>query len=581
MKQHIIQQLRNALDTLIVEAKLPQDIQTNIQLDTTKDKVHGDFATNLAMVLAKSAQANPRQLAQMIIEAMPPSNKIAKAEIAGPGFINFFVANDALYAQLEQAFVDKKLNVSLPKPETIVVDYSSPNLAKEMHVGHLRSSIIGDAVVRSLEFLGHHVIRQNHVGDWGTQFGMLLAYMEELSESTQQQKNLELKDLEAFYREAKTRFDTSAEFATRSRELVVSLQSQDAYCLKLWQQFKAISLQHCQEVYQALQVQLTMNDVKGESFYHDLLPKIVAALDEKQLLVESDGAKCVFLDEFTNKEGQPLPVIIEKAGGGYLYATSDLAALHYRSMQLQADRILYFVDMRQSLHFQQVFAVAKRAQLIQPHTQPEHMGFGTMNDASGKPFKTRTGGTVKLIDLIQEAQNRAMVVIQTKNPQQTTAEITEIAHVVGIASIKYADLSKNRTSDYIFNFDHMISFDGNTAPYLLYAYTRIQSLLDKAGDDDYSNCSFTLTHKHELALGQHLTQFNDTIHKISNKGMPHLLCAYIYELATLFSRFYEACPVLNESCIQQRHSRLKLLNLTARTLKISFDILGLETVKRM
>jgi arginyl-tRNA synthetase len=581
MKQHIIEQLRNALDTLIAEAKLPQDIQANIQLDTTKDKVHGDFATNLAMMLAKSAQANPRQLAQMIIEAMPSSNKIAKAEIAGPGFINFFVANDALYEQLEQAFVDKKLNVSLPTPETIVVDYSSPNLAKEMHVGHLRSSIIGDAVVRSLEFLGHQVIRQNHVGDWGTQFGMLLAYMEELSESRQHQENLELKDLETFYREAKTRFDTSAEFATRSRELVVSLQSQDAYCLKLWQNFKAISLQHCQEVYQSLQVQLTMNDVKGESFYHDLLPKIVATLDEKQLLVESDGAKCVFLDEFTNKEGQPLPVIIEKAGGGYLYATSDLAALHYRSMQLQADRILYFVDMRQSLHFQQVFAVAKRAHLIQPNTQPEHMGFGTMNDASGKPFKTRAGGTVKLIDLIQEAQNRAMVVIQAKNPQKISAELTEIARAVGIASIKYADLSKNRTSDYIFNFDHMLSFDGNTAPYLLYAYTRIQSLLDKAGEVDYSNCSFALAHKHEFALGQHLTQFNDTIHKVSNKGMPHLLCAYIYELATLFSRFYEACPVLNESSIQQRHSRLKLLTLTARTLKISFDILGLETVKRM
>lgn len=581
MKQHIIEQLRSALDTLIIEAKLPQDVQHKIQLDTTKDKTHGDFATNLAMVLAKAAKTNPRQLAQMIIDAMPPSGKIAKAEIAGPGFINFFVAKDALYAQLEQAFVDPKLNVTLPPPQTIVVDYSSPNLAKEMHVGHLRSSIIGDAIVRLLEFLGHHVIRQNHVGDWGTQFGMLLAYMEELSESKQQQSDLELKDLEAFYRAAKTRFDASAEFATRSRQLVVSLQSHDPYCLKLWERFKTISLQHCHEVYQALQVQLSMEDVRGESFYHDLLPQIVATLEEKHLLVESEGAKCVFLNEFTNKEGQPLPVIIEKAGGGYLYATSDLAALHYRSMHLQADRILYFVDMRQSLHFQQVFMVAQRANLIQAQTQPEHMGFGTMNDASGKPFKTRTGGTVKLIDLINEAQNRAMVVIQEKNPEQTPDALTEIARAVGVASIKYADLSKNRTSDYIFNFDHMLSFDGNTAPYLLYAYTRIQSLLDKANDADYAQSAFALLHVHELALGQHLTQFNDTLHKVSSKGMPHLLCAYIYDLATLFSRFYEACPVLNEPDLQQRHSRLKILALTAKTLKVSFDILGLETVSRM
>ncbi|WP_428637010.1 arginine--tRNA ligase [Shewanella sp.] len=581
MKSHIQSLLEQAINTLKQQEIVPADFEARIQVDRTKDKTHGDFATNLAMMLTKVARKNPREIAQLIIDSLPQDSQVAKVEIAGPGFINFFIDENALTNQLMAALDDDHLGVTLPTPQTVVVDYSSPNLAKEMHVGHLRSTIIGDSVVRALEFQGHKVIRQNHVGDWGTQFGMLLAYMEELRAQHGEQAQVELSDLESFYRAAKVRFDESEGFATRARQLVVELQSGDEYCNKLWREFNDISLSHCHEVYERLGVSLTRADVRGESAYNDDLEQVVQDLDAQGLLSESNGAKVVFQDEFQTKEGEPLPVIIQKADGGFLYATSDLAAMRYRSNVLKADRALYFVDLRQALHFQQVFSLARTANFVRPDMSLEHMGFGTMNGEDGRPFKTRSGGVVKLVDLLSEAETRALDLVRSKNPDMDEAELDKIAKVVGIASVKYADLSKNRASDYIFSFEQMLSFEGNTAPYLLYAYTRVAGIFKRAADVDLTGASIKLEHDKEKELGNKLAQFGEVLSRMVTKGQPHALCGYLFELAGAFSSFYEACPVLAADSEDEKKSRLLLAQLTAKTLKQGLDLLGIETLERM
>lgn len=581
MKSHIQELLEQTVQTLKDQGTVPTDFAARIQVDRTKDKSHGDFATNLAMMLTKAAGMKPRDLAQLIIDSLPTSSHVAKVEIAGPGFINFFIDEDALANQLQAALNDEFLGTTRPEPQTVVVDYSSPNLAKEMHVGHLRSSIIGDSVVRALEFQGHKVIRQNHVGDWGTQFGMLLAYMEELRASGDEKAQMELSDLESFYRAAKVRFDESTDFATRARQLVVELQSGDEYCNKLWREFNDISLSHCLDVYKRLGVSLTRADVHGESAYNDDLDQVVADLNDQGLLSVSDGAKVVFQDEFKTKEGEPLPVIIQKADGGYLYATTDMAAMRYRSNVLKADRALYFVDLRQALHFQQVFSLARTAGFVRPEMTLEHMGFGTMNGEDGRPFKTRSGGVVKLVDLLDEANTRALELVRSKNPDMDEAELAEIARVVGISSVKYADLSKNRASDYIFSFEQMLSFEGNTAPYLLYAYTRVAGIFKRAEDIDLSQGKISLDHDKEKALGNKLAQFGEVLSRVVDKGHPHAMCGYLFELAGAFSSFYEACPVLAAETQEQKVSRLLLAKLTARTLKQGLELLGIETLERM
>ena len=584
MKERLITLIDSALDTLIAEGTLPAKAKRPAQIDRTKDKSHGDFATNIALMLAKPAGMKPRDLAEKLIAALPADNAVAKVEIAGPGFINFFQADDWLTGLLDQALAAPYLAV--PRPEqaqTVVVDYSSPNLAKEMHVGHLRSSIIGDAVVRTLEFLGHAVVRQNHVGDWGTQFGMLLAYLEEQkSEESDTELSRELGDLEGFYRAAKQRFDESDAFATRARSLVVKLQAGDEDCLALWREFNSVSLSHCQAVYDRLGVSLTPADVRGESAYNDDLAQVVSDLDARGLLSEDQGAQCVFMDEFKNKEGAPLPVIVQKADGGYLYATTDLAALRYRAGTLHADRMLYFVDQRQALHFQQMFSLAKRAGFVPEPTELEHMGFGTMNGPDGRPFKTRDGGTVKLIDLLDEAEERAYTLVKDKNPQLDDQDLRTIAHAVGIGAVKYADLSKNRSSDYIFNFEQMLSFEGNTAPYLLYAYTRVASVFRKAGlEMAQVSGDFQLQEDAEQALAARLVQFGEVLESVAEKGLPHLLCTYLYDVAGLFSTFYEHCPILSGDNEALKQSRLKLAALTARTLKQGMELLGLSPLERM
>ncbi|QDF68328.1 arginine--tRNA ligase [Shewanella sp. SNU WT4] len=581
MKSHIHSLLEQTVDQLKQQGILPSDFEARILVDRTKDKSHGDLATNLAMMLTKAAGKNPRELAQLLIDNLPASSYVSKVEIAGPGFINFFIDDSALAKQLQAALADDHLGITLPERQTIVVDYSSPNLAKEMHVGHLRSTIIGDACARALEFLGHKVIRQNHVGDWGTQFGMLLAYMEELRAQHGEHAELELSDLEGFYRAAKLRFDESEDFATRARNLVVELQSGDEYCHKLWLQFNDISLNHCFDIYQRLGVSMTRADVKGESTYNDDLPVIVSDLAAEGLLSESNGAKVVFQEEFRTKEGEPLPVIIQKADGGYLYATSDLASIRYRANVLKADRVLYFVDLRQALHFQQVFSLAKKAGFAPESVSLEHLGFGTMNGEDGRPFKTRSGGVVKLVDLLIEANTRALELVRSKNPDMDAETLENIARVVGISSVKYADLSKNRASDYIFSFEQMLSFEGNTAPYLLYAFTRVAGIFKRAENIDLSNASIELTHDKEKELGNKLAQFGEVLNRMVAKGQPHALCAYLYELAGNFSSFYEACPVLAAESEAQMKSRLLLAKLTAKTLKQGLDLLGIETLERM
>ncbi|EIM13080.1 arginine--tRNA ligase [Pseudomonas chlororaphis] len=580
MKDTIRQLIQQAITQLVTEGVLPEGLTPAIQVENSRDKTHGDFASNIAMMLAKPAGMKPRDLAEKIIAALPADEQVSKAEIAGPGFINFFQNTQALATRLDAALADAHLSVRKAGAlQRTVVDLSAPNLAKEMHVGHLRSTIIGDGVARVLEFLGDTVIRQNHVGDWGTQFGMLMAY---LMEQKKFDRSDSLSDLEIFYRAAKKRFDEDSEFADHARKLVVDLQAGDANCRHIWQSFREISLLHCHKIYELLNVKLTMADVRGESYYNDDLINVVNDLKAKGMLVESNGAQCVFLDEFKNAEGEPLPVIIVKADGGYLYATTDLAAVRYRSGKLKADRALYFVDQRQALHFQQVFAVARKAGFVTHPMEMEHMGFGTMNGADGRPFKTRDGGTVKLIDLLTEAEERAYSLVKEKNPELAEADLRNIAKVVGIDSVKYADLSKHRTSDYSFNFDLMLNFEGNTAPYLLYAYTRAAGVFRKLGKD-FSEVQgqINLEAAQELELAAKLAQFGEVLNGVADKGTPHILCTYLYDVAGLFSSFYENCPILSAESPTQMQSRLRLTELTRRTLKQGLELLGLKVLEQM
>ncbi|WP_394183116.1 arginine--tRNA ligase [Marinomonas posidonica] len=541
----------------------------------------GDYQANGIMGVAKSLKMNPRELAQKVVDGLDLSDIAEKVEIAGPGFINIFLKNAWLGKELMALRQSERLDVpSVAAPETVVVDYSSPNLAKEMHVGHLRSTVIGDAVVRTLEFLGHRVVRQNHVGDWGTQFGMLLAYMERLrSESAE--ISMALSDLETFYRAAKGCFDEDEAFANRARELVVALQSGDKDCLALWDEFIDISLTHCEETYKMLGVSLERQHVMPESAYNDDLQNVVNELQEQGLLKEDQGAQCVFLEEFANKEGEITPIIVQKTGGGFLYSTTDLAAVRFRQHTLEASRVLYFVDARQSLHFQQIFTLSRKAGFVKPETQLEHMPFGTVMGSDGKPFKTRSGGVAKLSSLLEEAQERAYQLVSSKNPDMSEEELRNISRVVGIASVKYADLSKNRTSDYVFNWDTMLSFEGNTAPYLLYAYSRVASIVKRSEMDVASlTGEIQVEASQERALAMKLCQFEEAIQQVANDGMPHFLCAYLYELAGTFMTFYEACPILNAE-EDVKNSRLQLALNTASTLQLGLSLLGIETLERM
>jgi len=542
----------------------------------------GEYQFNGAMALAKMLKQNPRQIATQIVDAVELDDVAESLDIAGPGFINVKLKPEWLASKVESALQDARLSVELEDKQKVVVDLSSPNLAKEMHVGHLRSTIIGDAVARTIEFLGHDVIRQNHMGDWGTQFGMLIAHLQDKL-NADEVATTALSDLEDFYREAKVRFDDEAGFADRAREYVVKLQGGDEACLKLWQQFIDVSIQHSEEVYDKLNVKLTHDDIMGESAYNPMLPGIVADLKEQGIVVEDQGAQVVFLEELANKDGEPAVYIVEKSGGGYLYSTTDLAAMKYRSFDLSADRIIIFTDARQAFHFKQAEIVGRKGGLLKEETSYEHGPFGMMLGQDGKPFKTRTGGTVKLADLLDEAVERAEKLLAERENNLSAEEQKEIARKVGIGAIKYADLSKNRTTDYIFNWDTMLSFEGDTAPYLQYAYTRIKSIFRKAGiDADNFNAAVNITEPQEKALAVKLLQFVEAINSVSTNSTPHLLCTYLYELSSLFMTFYEACPMLKDGVEEDtKLSRMALSLLVAKTLKQGLDLLGIETMEKM
>ena len=536
----------------------------------------GDYQANGVMAAAKKLKTNPRALAARVVEELDLADIAASVAVAGPGFINIQLKGEWLAEQLGNALADPRLGVPKAAPQKVVIDYSHPNLAKEMHIGHLRSTVIGDAIARVLEFSGHDVVRHNHVGDWGTQFGMLIAHLDQLADPA-----TELADLEVFYQSARQRFDRDPTFAERSRECVVKLQRGDPHVLGMWQQFIDESLAHGQRIYAALGVTLKPQDVRGESAYNDDLPRVVEDLQAKGLLVESKGAQCVFLEEFKTKDGQVTPVIVQKSDGGYLYATSDLAAVRYRAGVLAADRILYIVDARQSLHLQQVFAVARAAGYAPETTSLEHHEFGAILGVDHRPFKTRAGGTVKLMDVLEEGVERALAQVSAKNPAMAERERRHIARAIGIGSVKYLELSFNRTSDYVFNWDKMLALDGNTAPYLLYSYARIKSLFRRAAVDEAAlDGEIALGERAENALAIKLLQFPEVVAAVARQCYPHVLCHYLYELSDAFMKFYEQCPVLRADA-PKRTSRLLLALLTARILRQGLDLLGIETLERM
>jgi len=533
-------------------------------IKTTNNPELGDYQVNGVMAAAKKANLRPDETAQKVIEAAKLDHIATKVSYAKPGFINIQLSPEFL------ASISAGTLEAASETMNIVVDYSAPNLAKEMHVGHLRSTIIGDCIARTLEAKGHKVIRQNHVGDWGTQFGMLLTYMADL-----EQDSLLLSDLENFYRLAKERFDLDADFKERSRQAVVNLQSGQSFETEHWGKFINVSMSHCEEIYKKLRVGLDNTHTFGESSYKDALPTVIEGLEAKNLIEISDGAKCIFFEE--NKS----PLIIQKSDGGYLYATTDLAAIKYRIKELKANRILYFVDSRQSLHFKQIFSVANLAGLNPNATSLEHMAFGTMLNDDGKPFKTREGGLIKLMPLIKEAIRRATETVLEKNPTMPKRDALEIGETVGIAAIKYADLSKNRTNDYIFDWDQMLSLEGNTAPYILYAYTRIQSLIARSAEpiNILEECVIPEGESERL-LCLEIGKLDDVVDQVALEGFPHLLCSYLYALSTRFSQFYENSEILNQpQKIKTR--RLSIAYATGITLKKGLGLLGIDTVTKM
>ncbi|MEQ8954471.1 MAG: arginine--tRNA ligase [Gammaproteobacteria bacterium] len=576
--------LKNSLSSLVgkVLAECSGQDACDAHVITASKPEFGDYQANGAMALAKQLGRNPRELAQQAATLLTAQEHplLESVSVAGPGFINLRLSITSLLGRAAALLAaPASLIRPVANPARIVVDYSSPNLAKEMHVGHLRGTIIGDSLARILARVGHTVVRQNHVGDWGTQFGMLIAHLRD-AVTDGGDTALQLADLETFYREAKERFDSDAEFAEESRQSVVRLQRGDPDYLAAWQQFISESLRHCQAIYEKLGVTLSEDDLDAESFYNSELEIIVKELEQKELLSVSDGARCVFLPQFTGKEGEPLPVIIQKSDGGYLYSTTDLAAIKYRSFTLDIDRSLYVVDARQSLHFEQVFAVARAGGLASEKIALEHIAYGTMMGKDGRPFKTRSGDTVKLVELLDEAVSRAFDLVSAKNPDLSETERRNIANKVGIAAVKYADLSKNRTSDYVFDWSTMLSFDGNTAPYLLYAYARIKSILRKTDQAPADFALGIIAMAEERSLLLKILQLPEIVETVARDCYPNQLCTYLYELAGVFMRFYEACPILKAKG-SERDTRLALLELTATALQQGLDLLGIETLERM
>jgi len=577
------------------------------QIRASQDEKFGDYQSNAAMGLAKNLGRKPREVAETIVEKLDIDDLCEKPEIAGPGFINFRLKQTFLARSLQSIPPADDLDTDragLPptdKRQIVAVDLSSPNLAKEMHVGHLRSTVIGDCVARVLEFQGHTVHRENHVGDWGTQFGMLVAHLRRIRpEIIDRPDTLEIADLESFYVAAKARFDADEKFKEESRETVVALQRGDATTRRIWQAFCNESLRHCHAIYDRLGVRLID---RGESFYNDLMNEVVRRLEKLRdsganaAVRDSEGALCIFLDGYTTREGEPLPLMVRKSDGGFNYATSDLATIVHRVEVLKATRVVYVVGLAQKQHFEMVFAAARRVGWVGPGVCLEHLGFGNMLSKAGTPFKSREGGTVKLKDLLDEAVARARRVVEEEEPDEarsspgapgfTPQQMDTIAETVGLAAVKYFDLSHSMNSDYRFDLDTMLAMEGNTAPYMLYAYARIRSIGRKAGVDFRAlsvDTPVILEHPSEIALAKRILQFADAVDVVGRELRPNVLTDYLYDLAKAFSRFYDkklGVRVIDASPEALRLSRLRLCDLTARVLRLGLKLLGINTIEQM
>ena len=578
--------LTTQLEAALVAAFGPNLAGTDPVLVPTTNPKFGDYQANVALSLAKRLKDKPRAIAEALVAKLEVSDCCEPPAIAGPGFINLKLRTDYLQDQLRQMHQSDRLGVApTSAPQRVIVDFSSPNIAKEMHVGHLRTTIIGDSLARLLEFRGHDVLRLNHVGDWGTQFGMLITHLRDVCpEAITDASTVDIGDLVAFYRQAKQRFDAEDDFKERSRQAVVELQAGDESARKAWQVLCNQSRREFQQLYDRMDIRITE---RGESFYNPLLADVVADLKASGLLVEDQGAQCVFLEGFTNKEGNPLPLIIQKSDGGYNYATTDLAAIRYRTQQDRAERVIYVVDAGQANHFTQVFQVARRAGWVPEGVELIHVPFGVVKGDDGKKFKTRSGDTVRLKDLLDEAVRRAQADVENRLQQEERQESPEFirhaAETIGMAAVKYADLSQNRTSDYIFNYDRMLALQGNTAPYMLYAYVRVQGISRK-GDIDWSQLQQTvpvdLDDETEFTLARHLLQLDEVILAVEADLLPNRLCQYLFELSQKFNQFYDRCPIL-QADEPKRTSRLVLADLTARTIRLGLSLLGISVLERM
>ncbi|WP_369144859.1 arginine--tRNA ligase [Streptomyces sp. R44] len=547
-----------------------------------------DFQANGILALAKQLKGNPRELATKVVEAIPANDVLKEIEVSGPGFLNITVTDAAIIDTLAARAADARLGVPFNESAgTTVIDYAQPNVAKEMHVGHLRSAVIGAAMVEILEFTGETVVRRHHIGDWGTQFGMLIQYLiehpHELDHSSEAEVSGEeaMSNLNRLYKASRALFDSDEEFKTRARARVVDLQAGDEETLALWQRFVDESKIYFYSVFDKLDMDIRDGDVVGESGYNDMLQETCRILEESGVAVRSEGALCVFFDDVKGPDGNPVPLIVQKSDGGFGYAATDLSAIRDRVQNLKATSLLYVVDARQSLHFKMVFETARRAGWLNDEVKAVQLAFGTVLGKDGKPFKTREGETVRLVDLLDEAIDRASAVVREKAQDLTEAEIAERGAQVGIGAVKYADLSTSAARDYKFDLDQMVSLNGDTSVYLQYAYARIQSILRKAGDAKPAAHRELDLAASERALGLHLDGFGELIAETAAEYAPHKLAAYLYQLASHYTTFYSECPVLKADTPEQVENRLFLCELTARTLHQGMALLGIRTPERL
>ena len=588
MKKQLVQLIQSKLNQVLKNHGVESDSAVDVQIPP--DKKNGDFSINAAMKFAKLCKCPPQKLAAEIVEQLESEKDwFSKVTIAGPGFINMYISDAVIEKNFNELCGSKNiLKASVSEVVPTVVDYSSVNIAKQMHVGHLRSTIIGDVLARVIEALGNPVIRQNHLGDWGLPMAMVIYKAEPVirkaeKEGVSLEEVLPLAELEQLYKAATAECKEKPEVAAACHEYLVKLQQGDVELLDLWKKITRVSMAEVYRIYKLLNVKLTPEDERGESFYRDMLADTVAEIKKSGMLKEDEGAQCVFLDEFKSKEGNPLPVIIQKSDGGYNYATFDLAAMRFRTHKLGAKRIIYVTDARQALHFKQVFATARATGILaDPNVSLEHVPFGSILGEDNKPLKTRSGENVKLAELLKEAVDRAYNVVNEKNPKLSEEQKKNVARMVGIGAIKYADLSQNRNNDYVFSFDRMLALNGNTAPYLQYAHARICSIFRKAGVsiDDYS-AKAVISAPEERELMLKIMDLKQAVSSVAADLRPHVLCNYLYELSVCFSAFYDKCSVMNCEDAAIKASRLEICNMTRKTLAFGLDLLGIEVPREM